>query len=198
MAPGIRRGAASARRGHWLRAGGVVKRSPLRRKTPLRAQSSLRRAVREAAVTITVDGVVMGRVKSLHSGTKHSRRERAFDFMGWTKRQPCMVRRFLDELHRAAGNRIMLLEQHVHCDGPIEADHAGNRYTQGNGTRAFDWTCIPMCRKHHRQRTDFAGTRGQAGIFFGFTCEMMRAWCNRAIEIHHALARRAGIAIPSC
>lgn len=185
-----------------------MKRTPLQRKTPLKRTrtmrssrgSKLKRAVIEAAVTITVDGVVLGRVKRLHmtKTTKHARRERGREYMAWTSRQPCMVARFWQRLHTHAGNRRLVLEMHLCCDGPIQVDHAGNRFTDGDGTRAFDRTVIPMCRKHHEQRTNACGTPGQAGIFAGFDADMVRAWSDEAIRIHQSLARFAGIAIPDC
>lgn len=168
-----------------------MKRSALKRKTPMLRISHKRRKISAAISTFASSLVGDGK-------TKHARRPRALDFMGWTKRQPCMVRQWLDELHAAAGNRIVLRDEDLWCSGLIEADHAGNRFTQGDGKRAYDWTCIPLCKKHHEQRTNAAGTRGQAGIFFGFTCEMLRSWCNEAIRIHHMRARAQGIAIPTC
>lgn len=156
---------------------GQVKRGgQLKRKTPLRAKRMARKP----------------------STTKHARRERSPEFMGWTKRQPCIVRRFWQRLHELAGNRRVILESDLYCDGQIQADHAGNRFTDGDGVRAHDRTTIPMCMKHHGHRTSACGTPGQAGIFAGFTAEMVRAWSNEAIRIHHELARRAGIQIPNC
>lgn len=119
-----------------------MKRTPLVRKTPLR-RSKLRLAVNHAigafrssqhhgdAITYALRGT---------KATKHARRPRGREFMGWTSRQSCMVCRFFDRLHVAArGNVLMLgLPQHYRCDGRIEVDHAGCRFKQGDGTRAFD------------------------------------------------------------
>lgn len=166
-----------------------MKRSPLKRKTPLRVNRSKLETKRSLQRTA---------ISSFGSTTKHARRPRAREFMGWTARQPCMVARFFDVLHRSAGNRRMILEAHLTCEGPIQCDHAGNRFTDGNGKRAHDRTCIPMCRKHHEQRTNAGGTKNQAGIFFGFGAEQVRIWSNEAIKIHHNCARLAGVEIPNC
>ncbi len=161
----------------------ALRRTALKRKTPLR--SKVRLAVHHA-------------IGAFRSTTSHARRERSPAFMGWTVRQTCMVRRFVDELHRAAGARQPVPAEYLRCDGPVQADHAGNRFTDGNGKRAFDRTVIPMCRRHHEHRTNAGGTRSQAGIFYGFTCEMVRVWSNRAIEIHQRCAQLAGVEIPAC
>ena len=161
-----------------------MKRStPLRRTISLRTRSPLARRTRLSARSKT---------------NSYARRPRGHDFMSWTAQQPCMVRRFFHELHAAAGRPTMLLEQHLECEGRIEVDHAGNRFTQGNGKRAYDWTCIPLCTRHHRMRTSAAGTLGQAGIFYGYSLEALRRWCDAAIALHHANARRARIEVPTC
>lgn len=153
-----------------------MRTAPLRTRTPLR-RSRFMRSNRKS---------------------KHARRERGHEFMEWTSRQPCMVRRFWSELHLATGVSSTLLEVHLSCDGRIEVDHAGCRFTQGNGTRAFDWTCIPLCTRHHRMRGSWAGTLGQSGIFFRYTREALRRWVDAAIAIHHALASRARVEVPAC
>ena len=58
-----------------------------------------------------------------------------------------------------------------------EADHAGPRPL---GRKADDNTAIPMCPKHHDERTD--GT----GFFKGWTKERMRAWCDEQIAATQA------------
>jgi hypothetical protein len=40
------------------------------------------------------------------------------------------------------------------CSRVIEAHHAGKR---GLGQKAPDDTCIPLCRRHHQQATDYSG-----------------------------------------
>lgn len=161
----------------------------MKRSTPLRRTRSLRTTSRLTRRT---------RISARSKTNSHARRERGLDFMGWTSRQPCMVRRFWQELHRTAGGKRTLMEHHLDCDGRIEVDHAGDRFAQGNGTRAFDWTCIPLCRRHHQMRTSWAGTLGQAGIFYGYTLEQHRRWCDAAIAIHHKLASAARVEVPAC
>src|SRR4051812_40559530 len=40
------------------------------------------------------------------------------------------------------------------CKGPIEADHAGQRPF---GRKCNDDEAVPLCQKHHRERTDYTG-----------------------------------------
>lgn len=80
--------------------------------------------------------------------------------MGWVKQQPCAAR------HLGP------------CDGVIEADHAGRR---GIGQKADDRTCIPLCTRHHRARTDWTG------VFKTWTQTTMRAW----LELEIARAQEA-------
>ncbi len=92
--------------------------------------------------------------------TAHGERERDFAFMGWVKTQPCRLR----ELQDAAGA----------CSGSgwSEADHAGAR---AGFRRADDDTCIPLCNRHHRDRTT------RRGYFAGRDWDWMRGWCDAAI-----------------
>jgi len=113
-----------------------VKRTALKRKTPLRRRTRLRP----------------------FGNTKYRRRERDVDFMLFVLTQPCAVR----SLARAGA-----------CDGRVQADHAGAR---GLGVKAPDDTCIPLCMKHHGQRTDYRG------FFKNWKGPQMRAWADLAIH----------------
>lgn len=53
------------------------------------------------------------------------------------------------------------------CEGVVEADHAGRR---GMGQKCPDEQVIPLCTKHHRERTDFSGA------FRAWDQARMRAW----------------------
>lgn len=145
-----------------------MKRStPLARRTPLK-RTSLRRDIERAL-----------REPLPRRPTRYRRRARDFEFMGWVKRQPCIVRVLppRDFAYTLASRllfaRDIALVRTTPCDGPIEADHAGER---GLGRKAADSTCIPLCRGHHRERTDHAGT------FRPLTRDELRAWRARAIE----------------
>ncbi len=81
------------------------------------------------------------------------------------KKLPCCVRHAPHDL--LSKNLI------TPCSGRVEADHAGRH---GLGQKADDRTCIPMCRAHHRERTDYRGT------FRGFDANDMRRFCAWAIE----------------
>lgn len=82
--------------------------------------------------------------------TKHSRRERNFEFMRIVKCLPCCL--------CSEGD----------CDGVVEADHAGSRPF---ARRAPDETCIPLCSKHHADRTL------RNGFFRGMPVMEMKKWC---------------------
>ena len=85
--------------------------------------------------------------------TKHARRERHWAYMDFVRTLPCCL----------AG---------PDCSGPIEADHAGER---AGFRRAGDTSCIPLCRAHHRARTEYREpflSMGKAG---------RREWCDARI-----------------
>lgn len=89
--------------------------------------------------------------------SRYRNRARDFAYMGAVKLLPCLLRGVA-----GAGD----------CDGPVEADHAGER---AFARKAPDDTCIPLCRRHHRDRTDMRG------IFKTFDRVAMRAWCDERI-----------------
>lgn len=60
------------------------------------------------------------------------------------------------------------------CGGRIEANHAGEK--PGMGLKAPDFTCIPMCSKHHRAWTE------HRDLFAAWTREERRAWADDAIR----------------
>lgn len=76
------------------------------------------------------------------------------------------------------------------CEGEVEPDHQGER---GVGQKADDTSCVPMCHKHHRDRTDYRG------YFKGWDGQRMRDWCNaRIVETTVKVERlRAGEDGPS-
>ncbi len=108
----------------------MLRRTPLRRKTRLRAR---------------------GR-------TKHARRERDWVYMAFVRSRPCIAR---------------LLAQGFECEGPIQADHIGGRYGEDSDRR-----CVPMCTKHHEDRT---GRVGGGGLFAGWTVARRREWGLQAV-----------------
>jgi hypothetical protein len=77
------------------------------------------------------------------------------------------------------------------CGGGIEADHQGDIGEKGIGLRAGSWfDCVPMCSKHHRERTD------HCGAFDGWDRERQFAWRAANLERMRDLwaAWEAGIA----
>lgn len=59
------------------------------------------------------------------------------------------------------------------CYGPIDPDHAGKRTAMGR--KESDLSCVPVCRHHHTERTDFSGP------FKGWTGPQMREWLDEQI-----------------
>jgi hypothetical protein len=98
--------------------------------------------------------------------TKHSERPRDFDRMSWCKLQRCL-------LHDVDGAGA--------CEGwvqgVVDADHAGER---AGFHRAPDDTVIPLCARHHRDRTC------SSGYFAMLTRAERLEWRLRAIEATQA------------
>lgn len=97
------------------------------------------------------------------SGTSYSRRPRDLAYMGWIKQQPCAARHF------------------GACSGVIEADHAGRH---GTGQKSPDNECIPLCKRHHADRTGKVGGRG---VFDAMSAAELRQWLDERILFFQAL-----------
>jgi hypothetical protein len=102
--------------------------------------------------------------------TSYRRRERDFEYMKRVHRLSCAVRKWPWSVI-SEGDAPML---RTLCGGRIEADHAGVR---AKGRKAADNTCIPMCRNHHGERTDYRGA------FKNWKGPQMRTWCDYAIKM---------------
>lgn len=132
------------------------------------------------------------RMKQGPSTTKHALRPRAPDaWWLFVKTRPCFVLVLLGD--REIAGRFDWTEL-TPCSGSIEADHMGNRFTQGDGTRAWDWTCVGLCNGHHFERTHVRVAR----TFSRFTREQVAEFCQLGIEWTHAQARSLGVDIPTC
>jgi hypothetical protein len=134
-----------------------------------------------------------GRMKRGPGDTKHARRERAPEaWWVFVKTRQCFVRVLLggdfEQMNAFDWTNATV------CSGAIEADHMGNRFTQGDGTRAFDWTCVGLCSGHHFERTHVRVAR----TFSTFTREQVALFCQLGIEWTHAQARALGVEIPNC
>jgi hypothetical protein len=79
---------------------------------------------------------------------------------------------FLARVHGLSCFAAATVEGH-RCEGPIEADHAGHRPL---GRKCHDDEAIPLCRRAHRERTDFSGA------FKSWKKARMRAWLDYAIQ----------------
>lgn len=172
---------------------GHVKRSPLKRKTPLRAKRS------EPREYTTGDPYALSRPRrrtrlKQEGSSKYARRPRARAYMLWVKSQPCILPLVMMRL-----GYIGIASAHVcrNRDGlsssvDIEADHAGDR---AYGRKAPDATVIPLCSYAHLMRT---GPIGNRGPFEGFDKAQMATFRHTAIALTQARARAAGIEVPSC
>ena len=137
-----------------------MKRTPLRRKTPLRR-------TRWRARVVTWDAMNKQEVsRPAKRRSKYKRRPRDTTYMLWVKRQPCIVSVLLYDTYPPRGMVAL-------CTGEVQADHAGRR---GVNQKADDTTCIPLCKKHHGHRSDFTG------VFRGWTQEHMRHFLASAIK----------------
>jgi hypothetical protein len=79
---------------------------------------------------------------------------RDFTFMQWVKQQRCLM--------RAEGD----------CAGAIEAHHAG---PHAMSRKAPDWTCVPLCGRHHRDYHELTGPFRPGGK------AARRRWASAAI-----------------
>lgn len=95
--------------------------------------------------------------------TKYAQRERDTEYMLWVKTQSCVASIVVP---------LTAKGQAIRCEGAVEADHAGRR---GIGRKADDLTCIPLCTKHHGDRTDVTG------IFKHAKQDYLREWIREAI-----------------
>lgn len=135
----------------------------MKRTTPLRSRTTLNRSAPMLRRT---------RINPRSKTNSYRKRERDLEFMRWVKRQPCILRALPPFLHMEVAKSVGFKAM-TPCAGPVEADHMGER---GIGQKADDRTCVPMCRNHHRERTDHMRT------FRPLTRDELRAWRTAAIE----------------
>lgn len=99
------------------------------------------------------------RLRARSKTSAHARRARDFAYMGFVVTLPCAAR--------------LLVTTGFECQGPIQADHFGGRYGVDSDRR-----CIPMCWRHHEDRT---GRVGGGGVFAGWSLERKREWGRQSI-----------------
>lgn len=95
--------------------------------------------------------------------SKYARRLRHPDYMAFIRWCDCVLKEIA-----GAGE----------CWGRTEADHAGDRPLS---QKADDRTCIPACRMHHRDRTDYRG------FYKGWGATKMRRFCDLKIHFYQNL-----------
>lgn len=138
-----------------------MKRAALTRKTPLRRKT---------------------RIKS-RGDNGYRNRTRDWAFMAWVRRQPCSARNILVSYPSMRTHHLVtgvpvgeeILVPSTPCSGRVEADHAGKK--PAGWRKAPDRTCIPMCKKHHRERETFSG------MFRHWDKESMRRWLDARIAV---------------
>lgn len=94
--------------------------------------------------------------------------ERDDGYMERVRRLPC----------RVWVNRTSILSLEW-CEWRMEAHHAGRK--PGLAVKASDYTCIPLCRRHHAQLEE------RRGVFLGWTKVMVRQWSDAQIAAVQAL-----------
>lgn len=143
------------------------------------------------AIAAVVEGRAEGRIvrRPRPPKTKYRTRPRAFDYMGWVKQQPCIVRTLAEIEAAETGRGGDLIIALSNCGGVVEADHTVNG---GMSHKGPDALCVPICTQHHRERTDFSGA------FKFFTKATMRAFTSTAVQLTQNRARAAGVEIPEC
>lgn len=144
-----------------------MKRSPLRRKTPLRA----------IAERDTKPAKSRKRLPARRATERRSSRVLDDAYLAWVRLQPCAVGFLIGIAHRSLAFKL------YPCSGPTDPDH--KRQGVGAGKRASDRDAWPVCRRHHDDR------HALAGVFKGWTRDQMRAFitvriaeANAAYEIH--------------
>lgn len=143
-----------------------MKRTALRRKTPLK-RKPMRRGKRK---------------------NKYARRERDMAYMGWVRNRVCSMMQmgaWLMMRGEPEGERLLALWQGPldfdGCRGQIEAHHAGDR---AYGHKSEDAATIPMCERHHRG--DDIGITRRRGPFAGWPRGAVHQWELAMIELHQA------------
>jgi hypothetical protein len=154
-----------------------VKRSGLRRKTPLR-RGPFRRSeygtegppLPGMSKTADRPSRQSSAKRSQGAASRYKARERFPEYMLAVKLLPCLM--------AGVWGR---------CDGPVEADHAGGIAgdRRGTGRKAPDSTCIPLCKLHHSSRFPHAWLK-----------DKRRAWLDAAIEYTRAVLTAHGVDVP--
>ncbi len=92
-------------------------------------------------------------------------------------RLPCVVRAWMNSafIVRLDDELRVWPARETTCGGRVQADHAGAR---AFGRKSADEETIPICRKHHGERTDYRGTFDAR---LGFDAKKMRAFREAAV-----------------
>lgn len=116
-------------------------------------------------------------LKRRRAKPRRSKRMRDVEHLLLVKQLPCCR----PVVCRGGELRKQQTDEWERCEGPIEADHAGRRPL---GRKCSDDETIPLCRRHHRDRTDLRG------VFAGFDAWCMRQWLDRQIALTRAAVQR--------
>ena len=143
-----------------------MKRSPLRRKTPIARRDPKPAKARK-------------RLPAKRATERRSSRVRDEAYLAWLRLQPCAVHAFcvsilrVPEIRKGAGIVVENLADAARCSGPTDPEH--RREGVGMGQKASDRDAWPCCRKHHGDRHD--GT----GVFKGWTRASMSEFIRTQI-----------------
>jgi hypothetical protein len=138
-----------------------MKRSPLKRKTPLRSAAAVRIGTQVAVIDdkAALVTALQKRIREIErrprkplpakrATARRSSRVRDEAYLAWCRLQPCAVGAHLAKV----GDAYCISWQ---CSGRTEPDH--KREGVGAGKKASDIDAWPCCQLHHRQRHDLTG-----------------------------------------
>lgn len=151
-----------------------MKRSPLKRKTPLRSRPSSSRKPRK-------------RLLAKRATERRSSRKRDEAYLAWVRLQPCAIGasiQFLADqsaVRRHPDMRESLLAD-AGCSGPTDPDH--KREGVGAGMKASDRDAWPCCRRHHDDR------HALRGVFRNWSRDQLREFINNRIAEANARYER--------
>ena len=109
--------------------------------------------------------------------TSHARRPRDFDYMGKVAKLPCAVTWLCSPFIKG-----------WMCAGRITVDHAFGRYRKD-----ADMLTIPLCEKHHREKT---GQVGGGGFMAGWSLGRRRGWLSIAVAVTREAIGASGKGTP--
>lgn len=139
-----------------------MKRSPLKRKTPLRASNSPAKPRK--------------RLPAKRATERRSSRVRDEEYLAWCRLQPCAVGKMIaDGWWKDPDDHFVRTVAPVFgCRGPTDPEH--KREGVGMGQKASDRDAWPCCRGHHEHRHNT-----KSGFFKGWPRAQLDAFIRERI-----------------